>query len=316
MQDIIKRLVIAVIMGICIGVLFIGGRSTSAESTDLQSLTKDWAWPVSGNISDHFGTRHGRHKGIDIVAEYGEEVFSVDDGVVNKSYYSSTYGHVVFIKHPNGFETVYAHLSKRLVKEGDKVTQGQLIGNIGNSGISTGAHLHFEIHNGEWNYQKDHAIDPLTVLSEHNLYTMKELNEQKLASHQASVYSPQSQSSINNTADTVKAEVEAVSANYKNEENLKTVIVERNDTLWGIAVKENVSIESIMEWNSLNTTNIQIGQKLVVYAEDEKVYVVQAGDSLNQIAKTVGISVEKLKELNNLKNDLIFPQQVLVISRS
>jgi murein DD-endopeptidase MepM/ murein hydrolase activator NlpD len=85
------------------------------------------------------------HTGIDIGASYGASVMAADGGVIIISEYSPSYGHYIVISHGNGMTTLYAHLSKRLVKEGDKVTQGQKIGLIGSTGNSTGPHLHYEI---------------------------------------------------------------------------------------------------------------------------------------------------------------------------
>ncbi|MFD3446149.1 peptidoglycan DD-metalloendopeptidase family protein [Microbacteriaceae bacterium 4G12] len=122
-----------------------------------------WVWPVSGVVSDHFGTRQGMHYGIDIAAPTGTPIIAVSDGSVTKSYFSSSYGNVVFIRH-DGYEAVYAHMNKRLVKEGQKVKEGQEIGEVGNTGQSYGAHLHFEVHKGAWNFDKTNAINPLLVL--------------------------------------------------------------------------------------------------------------------------------------------------------
>ena len=69
-------------------------------------------WPSDGVITDLFGTRQGHHKGIDIAAPLGSHVYAVENGIVSKSYYSDTYGNVVFIKHDNQIETVYAHLKE------------------------------------------------------------------------------------------------------------------------------------------------------------------------------------------------------------
>ena len=76
-----------------------------------------WTWPVEGQISDYFGTRHGKHYGIDVAAPIGTPVAAIQDGKVTKSYYSSSYGNVVFIKHGE-YEAVYAHLNKRYVVQG------------------------------------------------------------------------------------------------------------------------------------------------------------------------------------------------------
>ena len=85
------------------------------------------------------------HYGIDIGAGYGTIARAADDGTVITSTYNSSYGHYIVISHGNGMTTLYAHLSSRLVKAGDKVTQGQTIGKIGSTGASTGPHLHFEV---------------------------------------------------------------------------------------------------------------------------------------------------------------------------
>ncbi|PEJ76302.1 peptidase M23 [Bacillus wiedmannii] len=119
-----------------------------------------WVWPVNGRISDTFGTRHGKHYGIDIAASIGTPVVAINTGTVKKSYRSNSYGHVVFIQHGE-YEAVYAHLDKRYVFQGDFVNSGEIIGLVGNTGKSRGAHLHLEIHKGVWTYRKQNAINPL-----------------------------------------------------------------------------------------------------------------------------------------------------------
>lgn len=83
-----------------------------------------WTWPVEGQISDYFGTRHGKHYGIDVAAPIGTPVVAIQDGKVTRSYYSSSYGNVVFIKHGE-YEAVYAHLNKRYVNQGDYISKGE-----------------------------------------------------------------------------------------------------------------------------------------------------------------------------------------------
>ncbi|HFJ9450995.1 peptidase M23 [Bacillus anthracis] len=124
-----------------------------------------WAWPVEGQISDYFGTRHGKHYGIDIAAPIGAPVSAIQEGKVTKSYYSSSYGNVVFIKHGE-YEAVYAHLNKRYVVQGDYISKGEIIGEVGNTGESRGAHLHLEVHQGRWTMAKKNAMNPLLVLHE------------------------------------------------------------------------------------------------------------------------------------------------------
>lgn len=158
MLDFIKRFVIALILMAFIGMMIIGGRMIHAQGTDY------WQWPVDGVISSSFGSRDGEHKGIDIAAAKGTPVVAARSGLVKKSYLSHSYGNVIFIVHPHGYESVYAHLSERLARKGDHVDQGEMIGRVGSTGDSTGPHLHFEVHDGLWNIDKTNAINPLLVL--------------------------------------------------------------------------------------------------------------------------------------------------------
>lgn len=166
MGDYIRRVLIAAIMLLFISLLFLGGRHSQAQSNSIPERTKEWTWPSDGVITDIFNTRNGNHKGIDIAGELGTDIFVVDDGIVVRSYYSQSYGHAIFVKHANGLETVYAHLNERFVQENDKVLKGELIGKMGNTGHSSGVHLHFEIHEKEWTIHKENAIDPITVFGE------------------------------------------------------------------------------------------------------------------------------------------------------
>ena len=84
------------------------------------------------------------HRGIDYAAPRGTPVFAAGDGVVTRSSYSKYNGNHVFIKHPSGIITKYLHFTKRKVKKGQRVKQGQTIGTVGSTGMVTGAHLHYE----------------------------------------------------------------------------------------------------------------------------------------------------------------------------
>ncbi|MGL4819343.1 MAG: peptidoglycan DD-metalloendopeptidase family protein [Bacilli bacterium] len=139
------------------------------------SPTYAWSWPVEGTITDTFGTRGGRHFGIDVAAPVGTPVIACRAGIVTRSYYSASYGHVVFVLHDSGHESVYAHLSQRDVHEGARVSEGQTIGTVGNTGHSFGAHLHFELHNGRWDIHKSQAMNPLSVLNgaPHTVYVVR-----------------------------------------------------------------------------------------------------------------------------------------------
>ena len=102
------------------------------------------------------GTR--MHSGTDLAGAYGTAIYATADGVVTEAGWSNGYGRMVEIKHAFGLETRYAHLSQLRVEVGQKVSRGDRIGDMGNSGRSTGTHLHYEIHlNGS-------AINPMTFI--------------------------------------------------------------------------------------------------------------------------------------------------------
>jgi len=106
--------------------------------------------PVSGRISSRYGSNNPRirdhiHAGLDIAARTGTNIKAVADGTVTFASYSGGYGYLVKIDHGNNVETRYAHCSKIHVKQGQKVQAGDIISAVGNTGNSTGPHLHFEV---------------------------------------------------------------------------------------------------------------------------------------------------------------------------
>lgn len=123
-----------------------------------QNITEiTFAWPLNNyQISQYY---RFYHPALDLTASAEEPVLAIGDGVVESTVVSNWgYGKHVIIKHDNGYFSLYAHLSKILVKAGDKITQGQIIGTVGSSGWSTGTHLHLEIRSSEG------AVDPLEIL--------------------------------------------------------------------------------------------------------------------------------------------------------
>jgi murein DD-endopeptidase MepM/ murein hydrolase activator NlpD len=109
-------------------------------------------WPVVGRITSSFGQRldpfNGEgafHSGIDIGTGYGESVRAPADGVVLKAGFGNGYGREIMIDHGNGIQTLYGHLSGFAVTAGERVRRGQVIGYVGDSGRSTGPHLHYEV---------------------------------------------------------------------------------------------------------------------------------------------------------------------------
>ncbi|MES2515627.1 MAG: M23 family metallopeptidase [Bacteroidota bacterium] len=119
-----------------------------------------YSHPRLGQVNSKFGWRDGRmHKGIDINLNKGDAVVAAFDGMVRIASIKGGYGNVIIIRHYNGLETVYGHLSKIKVKPGQVVLAGQLIGLGGNTGRSSGPHLHFEVR------FKGQALNPASIIS-------------------------------------------------------------------------------------------------------------------------------------------------------
>lgn len=121
-------------------------------SNQLLNLIIKMKYPVSGRITSKFGDRthpitkqKSFHNGIDIAVPSGTDVISPEAGKVISVYSNSTGGNQLIIEHSNGFRTGYAHLQKSLVKVGDSVSKGQVVAKSGNTGASTGAHLHLTL---------------------------------------------------------------------------------------------------------------------------------------------------------------------------
>lgn len=107
------------------------------------------AWPLKGVLYGRYGVRAGqRHDGIDIAAPEGAPVAAAADGVVIFAGNQSGYGALVILKHANDLVTLYAHNSRVLVKDGQRVSRGDPIARVGQTGRTTGPHLHFEVRQG------------------------------------------------------------------------------------------------------------------------------------------------------------------------
>ncbi len=152
-------------------------REVIKEETVIESIPKimkqgtkippTYVKPIAGGtLSSRFGRRNSPtrgassyHEGVDWSTPVGTPVYASSTGVVSKAGWGSGYGYCVFIDHPDGRQTRYAHLSKVLVSVGQSVTQNERIASSGNTGISTGPHLHFEIRIG------GRAVNPLDYLN-------------------------------------------------------------------------------------------------------------------------------------------------------
>jgi len=138
-----------------------GAASVGIGMGDMRDAsTKDWLrlaqaptlWPVQGRVSGSFGERidpfsgeGAFHRGVDIAANVGTRIIAPADGVVRFSEIVNGYGRTVLIDHGNGISTLFGHMSGYAVTPGELVHRGDTIGYVGQSGRSTGPHLHYEV---------------------------------------------------------------------------------------------------------------------------------------------------------------------------
>jgi murein DD-endopeptidase MepM/ murein hydrolase activator NlpD len=142
------------------------GRAAWIDAANIgrPSVAGSMMWPVAGRITSGFGYRYHPilhfarlHKGIDFGASWGSPVVAAADGQVSAAGWAGGYGRQVRIAHGGGIGTSYSHLSSIVAQPGSFVHQGQLIGYVGSSGLSTGPHLHYEVH------RSGVAVNPLSV---------------------------------------------------------------------------------------------------------------------------------------------------------
>lgn len=141
-----------------------GGKTSWFDGAGRGNSTGAMAMPANGRFSSGFGMRrhpilgyNRMHRGVDIAAPWGSPVFAASDGVVQFAGRSSGYGNFIKVTHGGGYGTGYGHLSRIYVRNGEHVRRGQRIGAVGNTGLSTGPHLHYEL------YRNGMAVNPRSV---------------------------------------------------------------------------------------------------------------------------------------------------------
>lgn len=141
-----------------------GGKLRWFDAAEVTNLTTGVQRPVPGIVSSDFGMRQHpilgytrMHKGMDFRAGYGTPILAVQTGWVEGAGWVNGYGQQVQLSHGAGLSTTYSHMSAMAVHRGELVHQGQVIGYVGATGLATGPHLHFELH------QNGYAVNPATV---------------------------------------------------------------------------------------------------------------------------------------------------------
>ena len=233
------------------------------EQTDLPAQWSIWLvdsldqyhCPFQGSIHyrGKFGIRRGRrHQGVDLPLKTGDPIYAAFTGKVRMSKYLGAFGNLVVIRHDNGLETFYAHLSKRSVEVGDWVNAGDVIGLGGSTGRSTGPHLHFETRYNGFAFDPQWLIDFEKGLLRHRLFVLK-----KKYFNIYSNYEQDFEDEIKNEEDDKKEDAER--------EAMRWYTIKSGDTLGRIAINNGTTVNALCRLNGIKpTTTLKIGRKIRV----------------------------------------------------
>jgi murein DD-endopeptidase MepM/ murein hydrolase activator NlpD len=215
-------------------------------------------YPYKGYMSSKYGPRGGRgHQGVDLPLKTGDAIYATFDGKVRYSEYSASgYGNLVVIRHNNGLETYYAHLSERMVEAGDWVVAGQQIGKGGSTGRSSGPHLHFETR------YKGQSFDPERLFD----FQTGELRRRDilLKRRHFSIYAKYEQNFTDEEEAAKQAAAEKAAA-AKSPSTAQYHTIKSGDTFGHLAAKYKTTSKRIQELNpKIDPKKIQIGQKIRV----------------------------------------------------
>ena len=240
--------------------------STNPYGIEQKDLPDEWAiWlvdsldqyhcPFQGSVYHRgkFGVRRGRrHQGVDLPLKTGDPVYATFTGKVRVSKYWGAFGNLVVIRHDNGLETFYAHLSKRNVEVGDWVNAGDVIGLGGSTGRSTGPHLHFETRHNGFAFDPQWLIDFEKGTLRHRLFVLK-----KKYFNIYSNYEQDFEDELKNEEDDKKEDAER--------EAMRWYTIKSGDTLGRIAINNGTTVNAICKLNGIKpTTTLKIGRKIRV----------------------------------------------------
>ena len=265
--------------------------------------------PVEGHVTSNFGRRGGRryHYGIDIKAHTGDTIYAAFDGKIRvKSYERRGFGYYIVIRHINGLETLYGHMSKFLVDENDFVMSGDPIGLAGNTGRSFGSHLHFETR------FLGKPIDPNFIIDFEN----KTCHSDKyLVSNDSFKRTTLSSRVIKRTGTVNYVQATNRDNNRFVSGSATSHTIRSGDTLERIARRYGVTIDQLCALNNISrTTTLRIGRSLIVNPTSSvssetaasgssagaQYHTIKSGDTLGGIAQRYGVSIRKLCSLNNV----------------
>lgn len=228
-------------------------KKDSAQIVLTEPTDCGFVMPFKGRVTSVFGWRKRRpHYGTDIDLETGDTVYAAFDGMVRIAKLNRSYGNVVIIRHNNGLETVYAHLSKILVDPSQPIEAGQIIGLGGNTGHSYGSHLHFEMR------YLGQAIDPEDFVD----FEKGALKNNSVLITKADVENKYDLRALH-TRHTKDISYKASNVKYSGKYKIYTI--KNGDTLGRIAQKNHTTIKAICAKNGIKQTKVlRLGQKLKI----------------------------------------------------
>ena len=217
---------------------------------------KYYTCPVEAPLTSHFGPRWNRfHYGTDFGARTGTPIKAMFDGVVRYAKHCNGYGNLVVVRHDNGLETYYGHMSKITCKPNQKVKAGEIIGLVGSTGRSTGPHLHLEIRYLGAAINPEHMID----IADYSLKTTDEVfqitrNDFKPTYSQSS-YSAKSYK---------KSSSRQLAKSSRSTRSGKSVTIKKGETLSQIAKRTGTTVKKLAKLNGIKGSKIKAGQKIRV----------------------------------------------------
>ena len=273
----------------------------------------EYVHPFKGNPTSDFGFRKYRyHLGEDINLETGDSVRSCFNGKVRIAQWSKTYGNVVVVRHPNGIETYYAHLSKLMVKTGDDVKAGDILGLGGNTGHSHGSHLHFETRFKGQPFDPNMIIDFDNMCLRGDTYYLSKSNFKYMAEvHKVKHYSKKKKKTWYTyynaggpeyATPTAKANMSAVPDPQPATGITPPAPVNAPDsTAKGKVIVPNAPVKTVPKTEvKPKTAPANTSAK-----SGATYYTVKKGDTLGAIAARNGTTVDKLCKLNGIKSTSI-----------
>lgn len=224
--------------------------------------------PTVGKVFSKYGIRRrAHHNGVDVPLKVGEPLKSIFDGKVRYAQYNSGgYGYLVIVRHANGLESWYAHLTKLNVNVNDNVKAGQIIGFSGNTGRSRGPHLHFELRYCDQTFDPEFLIDFETGTLKYQTFVLE-----------------RSFFNIRSRATDI----------LEDEEDEYYV----NEVLYAQAI-DSAAIQKAISTNGKS-------QAVIAAKEGTQYHTVRSGDILGRIATKYGVSIEQICRLNNISRTTI-----------